>query len=301
MDKKVKEVFFNIANEENKFCEAKLEEVKFSKKLNAVIISATSDNNISLYDIEDFEKRACKEYELNSFKIDYKYIGNYNEITLKNIQNIILIITKKYEYTKKIFENCKINIDNEAKIIEIVLAKKFADFLAIKKIDKYINKCIDIEYGSGYTVVIKDAPNIVNNDENNIAVIKLDDLVSRKSNEQQVTPAVVSPQVKNTSENRFPIRQKLTPEEKEERKLAKMPQPENVIYGINITTTEKIKVEDINTNYERVCFDGEIFKVDSRELKSGKILLTLDVTDYTSTIACKLFLDKEKYEEKETY
>ena len=299
MDKKVKEVFFNIANEENKFCEAKLEEVKFSKKLNAVIISATSDNNIPLYDIEDFEKRACKEYELNSFKIDYKYIGNYNEITLKNIQNIILIITKKYEYTKKIFENCKINIDNGSKIIEIVLAKKFADFLAIKKIDKYINKCIDIEYGSGYTVVIKDAPNIVNNDENNIAVIKLDDLVSRKSNEQQVTPTVVSPQVKNTSENKFPIRQKLTPEEKEERKLAKMPQPENVIYGINITTTEKIKVEDINTNYERVCFDGEIFKVDSRELKSGKILLTLDVTDYTSTIACKLFLDKEKYEEVE--
>lgn len=299
MDKKVKEVFFNIANEENKFCEAKLEEVKFSKKLNAVIISATSDNNIPLYDIEDFEKRACKEYELNSFKIDYKYIGNDNEITLKNIQNIILIITKKYEYTKKIFENCKINIDNGSKIIEIVLAKKFADFLVIKKIDKYINKCIDIEYGSGYTVVIKDDPNIVNNDENNIAVIKLDDLVSRKSNEQQVTPTVVSPQVKNTSENKFPIRQKLTPEEKEERKLAKMPQPENVIYGINITTTEKIKVENINTNYERVCFDGEIFKVDSRELKSGKILLTLDVTDYTSTIACKLFLDKEKYEEVE--
>ena len=299
MDKKIKEVFFNIANEENKFCEAKLEEVKFSKKLNAVIISATSDNNIPLYDIEDFEKRACKEYELNSFKIDYKYIGNYNEITLKNIQNIILIITKKYEYTKKIFENCKINIDNGSKIIDIVLAKKFADFLVIKKIDKYINKCIDIEYGSGYTVVIKDDPNIVNNDENNIAVIKLDDLVSRKSNEQQVTPTVVSPQVKNTSENKFPIRQKLTPEEKEERKLAKMPQPENVIYGINITTAEKIKVEDINTNYERVCFDGEIFKVDSRELKSGKILLTLDVTDYTSTIACKLFLDKEKYEEVE--
>lgn len=300
MDKKVKEVFFNIANEENKFCEAKLEEVKFSKKLNAVIISATSDNNIPLYDIEDFEKRACKEYELNSFKIDYKYIGNYNEITLKNIQNIILIITKKYEYTKKIFENCKINIDNGSKIIEIVLAKKFADFLVIKKIDKYINKCIDIEYGSGYTVVIKDDPNIVNNDESNIAVIKLDDLVSRKSNEQQATsPAVVSSQVKNTSENKFPIRQKSTPEEKEERKLAKMPQPENVIYGINITTTEKIKVEDINTNYERVCFDGEIFKVDSRELKSGKILLTLNVTDYTSTIACKLFLDKEKYEEVE--
>ena len=75
MNKKVKEVFFTLANEENKFCDANVEEVKFSKKLNAVIINAKSDNNIPLIDIENFEKRACKEYELSSFKVDYEYVG----------------------------------------------------------------------------------------------------------------------------------------------------------------------------------------------------------------------------------
>ena len=49
MNKKVKEVFFSLANEDNKFCEANVCEVKFSKKLNAVIVSASSEDNISLF------------------------------------------------------------------------------------------------------------------------------------------------------------------------------------------------------------------------------------------------------------
>ena len=44
------------------------------------------------------------------------------------------------------------------------------------------------------------------------------------------------------------VKQKLTEEEKEERKLAKEPQPENVIYGINISTPDRIKITDINVN-----------------------------------------------------
>ena len=75
LNKKVKEVFFSLANEDNKFCEANVCEVKFSKKLNAVIVSASSEDNISLFDIERFEKRACKEYDLNSFKVEYIYKG----------------------------------------------------------------------------------------------------------------------------------------------------------------------------------------------------------------------------------
>ncbi|MDD3303937.1 MAG: PolC-type DNA polymerase III [Clostridia bacterium] len=300
MDKKVKDVFFNIANDENKFCEAKVEEVKFSKKLNAVIISATSNDNIPLYDIEDFERKACKEYELNSFKIDYQYTGKTNEITVKNVENVILIVTKKYEYTRKIFENCKTVVDPDTKKIEITLTEKFSGFLSLKKIDKYINQCILVEYGPGYTVVIQDDPNAIStSEEGRPASIKLEDLVRKNAfNNENANhaPSFVSSAPVRSSDHNYPMRVKLTEEEKEERKLAKKPQPENVIYGIAITATEKIKITDINTNYERVCFDGEIFKIDSRELKSGKILLTLDITDYTSTIACKMFLDKEKFE-----
>ena len=121
LNKKVKEVFFSLANEDNKFCEANVCEVKFSKKLNAVIVSASSEDNISLFDIERFEKRACKEYDLNSFKVEYRYNGKPCNINEKSIRDIIMLINQKYDYTKRIFENCVINISDEEQKIEIIL------------------------------------------------------------------------------------------------------------------------------------------------------------------------------------
>lgn len=128
MNKKVKEVFFSLANEDNKFCEANVCEVKFSKKLNAVIVSASSEDNISLFDIERFEKRACKEYDLNSFKVEYRYNGKPCNINEKSIRDIIMLINQKYDYTKRIFENCVINISDEEQKIEIILKKNIPVF-----------------------------------------------------------------------------------------------------------------------------------------------------------------------------
>lgn len=302
MDKQVKDVFTNLANEDNNFCNAYVSEIKFSKKFNAVILNAKSQENISLFDIERFERRACKEYELNSFKVDYIYDGKTNEITKKNIQNILMVLTSKQDYTKRIFENCNIDINLDNKFVTIMLKQQYADFLSFKKVDKYINKCIDVEYGTGYTVKIMDDPSLVKNESDKPKMIKLCDLPQSKINvelDQNGNP-VNMPNVtvgQSGNDKKTFVRPKLTEEEKEERKLAKQPQPENVIYGINITTSDRIKIKDINTNYDRVCFEGQIFERDERELKSGKILLTLDVTDYTNTIACKMFLDKQKFEQ----
>ena len=44
----------------------------------------------------------------------------------------------------------------------------------------------------------------------------------------------------------------------------------------------------------RVTIDGCIFDMESRELRGGKYLITLDVTDYTSSITVKMFLAPDK-------
>ena len=49
-------------------------------------------------------------------------------------------------------------------------------------------------------------------------------------------------------------------------------------------------------NEDRVCISGYIFRKDVRETKTGKFIVTLDVTDDRSTISCKMFLDKKKFE-----
>lgn len=46
-----------------------------------------------------------------------------------------------------------------------------------------------------------------------------------------------------------------------------------------------------------VCFKGEIFDKDTRELKSGKFLIALAVTDFTSSISVKIFCKKNEFKE----
>ena len=106
MDKVVKEVFKNCTRDNNMFNLATVKEVKFSKKLNAVIIDSFSEENIPMADIEEFERCAKRQYELSSFKINYEYTGKVKDIDIQNVYDVISNLNKKYDYTQDIFENC---------------------------------------------------------------------------------------------------------------------------------------------------------------------------------------------------
>ena len=133
MDKIVKDVFKNCVREENMFNLANVKEIKFSKKLNAVILDSYSQENIPQSDVEEFERLAKIQYELSSFKINYEYTGKKKEIDIQNVYDILTSINKKYDYTQDIFENCKINIDNEERVLNIALEKPYSNFLYIKR------------------------------------------------------------------------------------------------------------------------------------------------------------------------
>lgn len=299
MDKIVKEVFKDCASDKNLFNLASIKEVKFSKKLNAAIIDSYSQENIPQSDIEEFERLAKNRYELSSFKINYSYTGEKKDIELQNVYDIIRNVTKKYEYTQELLENCKIDIDNDEHILNIELEKPYSNFLYIKRLDEYMKKSIDNQFGEGYRVLFKDSKEAKMNYSNDSTanMIKLEDLASAFAESSSPITNNVSKINVPQEKPKFVPRAPLTEEEKKERELAKEPQPENVLFGINIIDPTITKVEDILPSGDRVCISGQIIGKEERELKSGKILLTINVTDKTSTISCKMFLDKQKYEE----
>ena len=295
MDKIVKDVFKNCVREENLFNMANVKEVKFSKKLNAVILDSYSQQNIPQSDIEEFERLAKNQYELSSFKVNYEYTGKPKDIELQNVYDILTCINKKYDYTQDIFENCKINIDNDEKILKIELEKPYSNFLYIKRLDEYMKNSIDKQFGEGYKVLFKDLDSVKVPISTEAKMVKLEDLT-----EEFKTENVQSlPQTNNNVKEKpkFIPRPPLSEEEKKERELAKEPQPDNVYYGINIQNPVITKIEDVVAGSDRVCINGQIINKEERELRSGKMLLTIDVTDKTSTVSCKMFLDKQKYEE----
>ena len=54
-----------------------------------------------------------------------------------------------------------------------------------------------------------------------------------------------------------------------------------------------IKIQDLNAESGSVAIQGEVIRVEDRELKNGKVLLSIDVYDGTSTLTCKAFATKD--------
>lgn len=73
---------------------------------------------------------------------------------------------------------------------------------------------------------------------------------------------------------------------------------EECFYGRNCEG-EHIKIEDIQGEMDEVVIEGMILDVEPKELRSGKILLTFGVTDFTDSISVKIFMQPEQYAELE--
>lgn len=295
MQKVVKDVFINCIDNSNKFSLANVDEVKFSKKLNACILLTSSNEKILKSDIEYFERKAKERYALSSFKVEHKYTGDKKVLEEKDIKYILGEMSQKYDYARDIFENARIEIDNDNLTVTFTLRRVFSGFVRIKGLDKYIQDCLKIEYGVEYKIIINDSKEaLVENQklkESNKNIVKLEDIGLSVQDLEKIHNQANSPQ---QDKQNFKRRQ-LSEEEKRIKNL-KDPQPEYVITGRDITQEESIKVSDVNLSMELACIDGYIFEKDVRETKSGKMLVTLDVTDNTSTIGCKMFLDKQKFE-----
>lgn len=84
-------------------------------------------------------------------------------------------------------------------------------------------------------------------------------------------------------------RNKTNESEEESGYVIKDEKDENMIYGENVNVLTE-KIENLDSNSGTVGIEGTIFNIEIKELRNGKILLMLMVTDYTSSITCKIFL-----------
>ncbi|MCE5285106.1 MAG: PolC-type DNA polymerase III [Pelosinus sp.] len=66
-----------------------------------------------------------------------------------------------------------------------------------------------------------------------------------------------------------------------------------VIYGRNIKD-EPQAIRNVREEARNVVFEGDIAAYDTRELKSGRFLLTFDLSDATDGISAKIFFDEQE-------
>ena len=66
-----------------------------------------------------------------------------------------------------------------------------------------------------------------------------------------------------------------------------------VILGRSVKESP-VSISTLAEDSGRVAVEGTVFDMESRELRGGKFLITLDITDYSGSIAVKMFLEPDK-------
>ncbi|MDP4118100.1 MAG: PolC-type DNA polymerase III, partial [Bacillota bacterium] len=64
---------------------------------------------------------------------------------------------------------------------------------------------------------------------------------------------------------------------------------EKVIRGKKITDPEITPIKNIHGPYDKIVVAGDIWGIEAKELKSGKTIVSFNITDYTSSIKVKMF------------
>ena len=70
----------------------------------------------------------------------------------------------------------------------------------------------------------------------------------------------------------------------------------DVLYGRDFED-EFLEIETIDGEIGEVTLRGQVLTCESRELRSGKFILTFDITDFTDTITAKMFIRPEIFDE----
>ena len=287
--KSVKEVFTDYESQSN-ILKAKIKQLNLIKKQNKLEMTLESDEYIEIKELWFIEKFIKNRFQLSGVTIILNYIQGAE---IKKIEdeweNITCYMARKYPVTKSML--VKSTVEMNENNLKILLPIKGADFLRAKSFDKELGRLIKNLYGQDYKIEL-----IENISEEELKVAKermeraeklavertMEHWAEEQIDGQDVVDNKKKKQTSEAQKNNIPQK---TPEyihiEEEETPL---------IYGRNINIKEKlIKVNELTPDEGRVAISGEVINTETRELRSGKVLLMFDVYDGSSTITCKIF------------
>ena len=215
-------------------------------------------------------------------------------------KNIICYMAHKHPLMKPILL-MKSTIEVENNNINVKMHIKGADFLKSRKTDKQVEITIKNLLGKEYKVNLEEQiskEELKRQEENNrLLEEKLirDRIEEMKRYEEESKNKVQEPPeyyVPLPSDSDIPQEElgEIPP-------ISEMPENNNLDYIIGKPSKAKenyVKIKDINANSGKVTIEGRIAELDSRDTKSGKKIIIMDVYDGTGIMTCKSFSTMEE-------
>ncbi len=286
--KNVREIFADFESD-GPICDSKIEKINLFKKTNKLEIALQSNEYISTKELLVFETYLQNRFFIENVQIDIKYNENTKIPSLESSwKNIVEYMSCKHPLTKVILQNSKVELQDN--LVKVTVFVNGVDFLNARGFDKTLEQILKSLYGKNYKVKYIEE---IHEEE-----IQKMEQKSKMTERFEIEKAISETQVASEDEENDSeevkeesIASQNSEQEVKEEKEEKTP----LILGRNANIKDEItKVSDISIDSGKIALEGEIINIDSRELKSGKLLVMFDVYDGTSTITCKSFVEEEK-------
>ncbi|MBU5486671.1 DNA polymerase III subunit alpha [Clostridium sp. MSJ-8] len=277
--KKVNEVFADYNTGVN-IGTAVVDKITLKKKTKVLIMKITADKYIQMDEIEGLNAFIKKRFFLRDSVIDINYTEEVSKIPIdKGIKDIFFSLSQKHPFLKSAIKNCEYAIND--KTIDMKFNIIISTLLRDLKYDKKIQDTIKSIYGTTYKINFID--NVTSEE-----IIK----VSEEENRKKILD--IQKQIRENAPSTFevaPTKKETEQEAQPDKKKENSP----LIYGRSATIKENtIKIIDITPEEGRVAIEGELSNIETKELRSGKILVSFDLYDGSSSMTCKVFLKPEQ-------
>ena len=258
-----------------------VEKVYVDTQKKNLVIYISSIEIIDYRDINDLIKlfkNNLKEYNDVKVKIRYKGISTDIKYVIKNYwSNIIYLIEKKIPSSSGWIKNISWTIvGNRVNLIinnDIVLNN-----LSNKNLDKFISSVIKKEFDMDLKI------NLIKDNEESYFYESYEEYEELKKKEENEF-------INNISVNAF----KNNSNTNKDKSNYSSNLPKDMIYGKRVSG-DKIQISEININTGRATLEGEVFDVETREIKGNKKLYTFNVTDFTNSMTIKIFANQKQQE-----
>ena len=298
--KKIKEIFSDYKNN-SQMQECYISKIGINKKTNKLTIILNTDKFVQIKDMWDFEKYLMERFQIKDIEMIFNYEDGTKIPDVKDEwKNIICYMAHKHPLMKPILL-MKSTIEVENNNINVKMHIKGADFLRTRKTDKQVEITIKNLLGKEYKINLEEQiskEELARQEENNrlleetLIRNRIEEM--KKHEEEKANAKMQEPPDYYVP---LPSDSDIPPEELGEMVPPPVIENNNLDYIIGKPSKAKenhVKIKDINANTGKVTIEGRIVELDSRDTKSGKKIIIMDVYDGTGIMTCKSFTTMEE-------
>ncbi len=289
VEKTAKEVFKDYNFMSFALSETMVKKVTLYKKTNRLVIELQAKEPVDIQELNAFEMYLEKRFFIEQIELVFTYAEPIEIDIQAQWDAIVQYIARKHPLTKAFLRNSTLQITDHT--LTLVLAMKGKDVLVGKGMDKQLEQILHRFYGLSYKVQLQE---YISEE-----MQKAYEAYAEELEKQVVKEYTVDiPEEKPKEAEKPQPKAETAPVIQQDAPPPPPPEEEVVtplIYGRNMNIKDPfVTVQDLSIDSGKICIEGEVINMDSRELKTGKILITFDLYDGTSTITCKVFAEGDK-------